>query len=407
MTTSFVPPGVKVLSISELTRNLKAVIEETFAAVWVSGEVSNFKKHTSGHWYLKLKDAGSVLDTVIYRGVNLRLRYDLRDGMKVIAFGRLMVYEPHGVYQLQVEKVQPEGIGPLELALRQLREKLSRLGYFDPKRKRPLPRFPRRLVLVTSPTGASVRDMLQVIAQRWPSVEVWVCPVPVQGDGAAERIAAAIQGLNRLRGIDVLVVGRGGGSLEDLWEFNEECLAQAIFQSRIPVVTGIGHETDLTIADLVADRRGLTPTDAATNAVPDRQEVLNDLRDCETRLNNALLGRLQLARARLNDLVRRPTFRRPLQRVRDGEQRLDGWNERLQRAIRRRLEREQQRLEAEAARLEGLSPLNVLGRGYSLTRMAADQRVVRDAAQVQPGDRLITILHHGSIVSRVEAGEGQ
>ena len=390
MTTSFVPPGVKVLSISELTRNLKAVIEETFAAVWVSGEVSNFKKHTSGHWYLKLKDAGSVLDTVIYRGVNLRLRYDLRDGMKVIAFGRLMVYEPHGVYQLQVEKVQPEGIGPLELALRQLREKLSRLGYFDPKRKRPLPRFPRRLVLVTSPTGASVRDMLQVIAQRWPSVEVWVCPVPVQGDGAAERIAAAIQGLNRLRGIDVLVVGRGGGSLEDLWEFNEECLAQAIFQSRIPVVTGIGHETDLTIADLVADRRGLTPTDAATNAVPDRQEVLNDLRDCETRLNNALLGRLQLARARLNDLVRRPTFRRPLQR-----------------AIRRRLEREQQRLEAEAARLEGLSPLNVLGRGYSLTRMAADQRVVRDAAQVQPGDRLITILHHGSIVSRVEAGEGQ
>src|SRR5262249_21636443 len=153
------------------------------------------------------------------------------------------------------------------------------LGYFDPKRKRPLPRFPRRLVLVTSPTGASVRDMLQVIAQRWPSVEVWVCPVPVQGDGAAERIAAAIQGLNRLRDIDVLLVGRGGGSLEDLWEFNEECVAQAIFQSRIPIVTGIGHETDLTIADLVADRRGLTPTDAATNAVPDRQEVLNDLRD--------------------------------------------------------------------------------------------------------------------------------
>jgi exodeoxyribonuclease VII large subunit len=406
MTASFVPQGVKVLSISELTREVKGVVEETFPSVWVAGEVSNLKRHTSGHWYLTLKDAGSQLDTVIYRGVNLRLRFDLRDGMKVIAQGRLFIYEPRGSYQLLIEKLQPEGIGPLELAFRQLKEKLSRLGYFEPRRKRPLPRFPRRLVLVTSPTGASVRDMLEVITRRWPAVEVWVCPVPVQGDGAAERIAEALDGLNRLRGIDLLVIGRGGGSLEDLWEFNEECVAEAIFRSRIPVVTGIGHETDLTIADMVADYRGLTPTHAATSAVPDRLEVTDDLAELATRMGNALLRRLELARTRLDDLARRPTFRRPLQRVRDAEQCLDDWGERLQRAARRRLERERERLEAEAARLESLSPLNVLGRGYSLTRTASDQSVVRSSAQVRPGDRLITTLHEGSVVSHVESTDG-
>lgn len=404
MTASFVPPGTKVLSISELTRQLKGAIEETFPAVWVAGEVSNLKKHTSGHWYLTLKDAASQLDTVVYRAVNLRMRFDLRDGMKVIAYGRLIVYEPRGVYQLQVEKVQPEGIGPLELAFRQLKEKLSRLGYFEPRRKRPLPKFPRRVVLLTSPTGASVRDMLEIITRRWTAVEVWVCPVPVQGDGAAERIAAAIHGLNKLGGIDLLVVGRGGGSLEDLWEFNEECVAEAIFQSTIPIVTGIGHETDLTIADMVADCRATTPTQAATYAVPDRAEVVNDLNDLEARMRKVLARRLEVSWTRLIELIRRPTFRRPLQRIRNGEQQLDDWTERLQRAIRLRLERAKQQLEAEAAQLESLSPLNVLGRGYSLTRKEADQKVVRSSAEVQPGDRLVTVLQSGSIVSRVETG---
>ncbi|HXG09421.1 MAG TPA: exodeoxyribonuclease VII large subunit [Gemmataceae bacterium] len=402
MTTSFVPEGVKVLSVSELTSEVKGVLEEAFPAVWVAGEVSNLKKHTSGHWYLTLKDAESQLGAVIYRGVNLRLRFDLRNGMKVIAFGRLMIYAPQGVYQLQVEKVQPEGIGPLELALRQRKEKLFRLGYFDPKRKKRLPRFPRRVVLVTSPTGAAVRDMLEVLGRRWPLAEVWVCPVPVQGDGAAEQIAEAIHRLNRMRGLDVMIIGRGGGSLEDLWEFNEECVAQAIFQSRIPVVTGIGHETDVTIADLVADCRALTPTQAASLVAPDRQEIAQDLADREARLRAAIIRRLEVARTRLNDLARRRSFRRPLERVREGEQRLDEWAERLWRAGRLRLERARQKLEATAARLESLSPLNVLGRGYSLTRMESDRSVVRSAAQVRPGDRLLTLLHSGSVVSRVE-----
>jgi exodeoxyribonuclease VII large subunit len=406
VSTAFVPEGVKVLTIGELTRQVKGVLEGTFPGVWVAGEVSNLKKHTSGHWYLTLKDAESQLETVIYRGVNLRLKFDLQNGMKVIACGKLIVYIPHGKYQLQVERVQPEGIGPLELALRQLKEKLFRLGYFDPRRKKPLPLYPRRVALVTSPTGAAVRDMVQILGRRWPSAEVWVCPVPVQGDGAAPRIAEAIRWLNRISGtggspVDVLIVGRGGGSLEDLWAFNEECVAQAIFGSRIPVVSGVGHEIDSTIADLVADLRAATPSEAAEKTVPDRLKVEQGLGALEKRLRTLAGRRLELAHAQLDRLARGRCFRQPLERIRDEERRLDDWSERLRRAIQQRLVQTQQRLQAEAARLATLSPLNVLARGYSLTRTETGQ-VVRHPDQVHHGDRLVTTVQHGQIISRVE-----
>lgn len=402
MICSFVPEGTKVLSISELTRQVKGLLEETYSGVWVAGEVSNLKKHSSGHWYLCLKDTDARLESVVYRGVNNRLKFDLRDGMKVIACGKLSIYAPQGQFQLQVEKVQPEGIGPLELAFRQLKEKLSQLGYFEPRRKKPLPRFPHHIALVTSPTGAAVRDMLEILGRRWPAVEVWVCPVPVQGDGAAEKIADAIGWLNRLGGIDVLIVGRGGGSLEDLWAFNEECVAQAIFRSRIPVVSGVGHETDLTIADLVADHRALTPSEAAERVVPNQEEVRERLHGLEGRLRTLVSRQLDLARTRLDQLVRRRCFRQPLERIRDEERRLDEWSERLRRAVRQPLLQSRRRLEADAAQLETLSPLNVLARGYSLTRGETDRHVIRSADQVQPGDRLETTVQHGTILSRVE-----
>jgi len=433
MIASFVPEGVKVLNVGELTREVKGLLEGTFPGVWVAGEVSNLSRPSSGHWYLKLKDAEAQLNTVIYRGVNQRLKFDLKDGMKVIAYGRLIVYVPRGEYQLQVEKVQPEGIGPLELAFRQLKEKLSRLGYFEPKRKKSLPRFPRRVALVTSPTGAAVRDMLEILARRWPATEVWVCPVPVQGDGAGQKIAAAIRWLNQInlsplasegrgvggegqrvspltpilspegRGskIDVMIVGRGGGSLEDLWAFNEECVAQAIFASHIPVVSGVGHETDLTIADLVADQRALTPSEAAERVVPNRQEVLEWLRGREARLRTLLSRRLEVIQARVERLAQSRCFRQPLERLRDEEHRLDDWGERLQRTARQRLVQARQRLEADAARLQTLSPLNVLARGYSLTRTEIGH-VVRSPDQVRLGDRLVTTVQHGQIISRVE-----
>src|SRR5216684_2569355 len=217
MSLAGIPEGVKVLSIGELTREVKGLIEEGFPAVWVTGEVSNLKPYPSGHIYLSLKDAEAQLSAVIWRSVALRLRYDLRNGQEVIARGRLSVYEPRGQYQLVVEEIHPKGLGALEFALRQLKEKLSGLGYFAPARKKPLPRFPQRVALVTSPRGAAVRDILEVLARRWPAIEVWICPVRVQGDGAAEEIAAAITLLNQLQGIHVIIVGRGGGSVEDLW----------------------------------------------------------------------------------------------------------------------------------------------------------------------------------------------
>jgi exodeoxyribonuclease VII large subunit len=396
------PDGVKVLSVSELTQEVRALLEEGFSSVWVAGEVSNLARPSSGHLYLSLKDAQAQLRAVLWRGIALRLRFDLADGMEVIARGRLTVYPPRGEYQLVIEEIQPRGIGALELALRQLREKLFMRGYFDPAHKKPLPAVPARVALVTSPTGAAVRDVLEILARRWPAAEVWVCPVRVQGDGAAQEIAAAIRLLNGLRPTaDVLIVGRGGGTTEDLWAFNEEVVAQAIYESRIPVVSAVGHEIDVTIADLVADRRALTPSEAAELVVPDREELFAALRGTETRLRELIRGRLDTARQRWEDLAGRRAFRLPLERVRELERRLDEAGERLARAGRQRLKQAREAVSAAAARLETLSPLNVLGRGYSLTRTATGQ-VVRDAEQVRPGDRLLTLLHRGRLLSRVE-----
>src|SRR5262245_18897168 len=268
MSVAVVPEGVKVLSVSELTQEIKGILEEGFPKVWVAGEVSNLAKPSSGHLYLTLKDSQSQLRAVIWRGIALRLKFDRRDGMEVIVRGRIGVYAPRGEYQLMIEELHPKGVGAQELALRQLLEKLFRLGWFDKARKKPLPRFPRRLALVTSRSGAAVRDMLEILARRWPAAEVWVCPVRVQGEGAAQEIAAGIRLVNRLGAdggapVDVLIVGRGGGSVEDLWPFNEECVARAIYESAIPVVSAVGHEIDLTVADRVADCRALTPSEAA------------------------------------------------------------------------------------------------------------------------------------------------
>jgi exodeoxyribonuclease VII large subunit len=409
MPAPFPPPNVKVLTVGELTRSVKELLETAYAPVWVEGEVSNLSKPNSGHVYLTLKDDAAPLRALIYRAVALRLRFDLRDGMKVIARGRLTVYEPRGEYQLQIEEVQPKGIGPLELAFRQLKEKLSVLGYFEPARKRkPVP-FPSRVALLTSPTGSAVRDMLEVLTRRWPAAEVWVCPVRVQGDGAAADIAGALGRLNRIgppeassdRRIDVVILGRGGGSLEDLWAFNEEVVAHAIFNSLIPVVSGVGHEDDLTIADLVADIRALTPSEAAERVVPDRSELLAWFGEVDSRMRSVLSRAVKAGRERVAELASRRCLRAPLERIEDEKTRLNDWDERLSRAARQRLARDHDHLASLAGRLEALSPLNVLGRGYSLTRKE-DGSIVRDVEQVRPGERFFVDLQRGRLVGRVE-----
>jgi exodeoxyribonuclease VII large subunit len=316
------------------------------------------------------------------------------------------VYPPRGEYQLAIEEIHPKGIGALELALQQLREKLDQKGYFDPHRKRKLPAFPRQIAIVTSPTGAAIRDMLVTLSNLWPVAAVVVVPVRVQGDGSAAEIAAAIGLLNRLHQqralwIDAMVVGRGGGSLEDLWAFNEEPVADAIFASKIPVVSAVGHETDVTISDLVADYRALTPSRAITDLTPDWLELSTALCDRYARLRERVLRRVDMARQRVSVVADRREFRNPLDRIRELEKRLDDVDGRLGRAACLSVDRSRQRISAIAGRLESLSPLNVLARGYSLTR-TPDGHVIQDAGTVQPGEIVVTRLARGELTSRVQ-----
>jgi exodeoxyribonuclease VII large subunit len=402
-----VPENVRVFSVTELTAAIEETLRKDFTSLWVSGEVANVSKPQSGHVYFSLRDAKTTIGAVMYRGVALRQKFDLTDGMEVLVRGRINIYAPQGKYQLSVEELQPKGIGAQELALRQLKEKLLTRGYFDPRRKKKLPAFPRVVALVTSPSGAAVRDMLQVLTTRWPFCDVIVCPVRVQGAEASDEIAAAVALLNRLHAaghlrLDVLLVGRGGGSAEDLDAFNAETVADAIFASRIPVVSAVGHEIDVSIADLVADARALTPTDAANQATPDHLELLQGLREYQNRLEDAVRHKLELGRQRLDDLAKRGAFRLPLERVRESESRLDEIAGRLHRVARQKLLRAGEMIAALAGRLETLSPLNVLSRGYSLTRTEGSRELVRDVSRITPGDRLLTTTAGGEVVSRVE-----
>ncbi|MEN6407029.1 MAG: exodeoxyribonuclease VII large subunit [Thermoguttaceae bacterium] len=397
------------LSVWELTSQIKDLVESAFPEIWVAGEVSNFARPQSGHCYLTLKDDRAQLRAVMWRGVASRLRFDLHDGLEVICRGRLDLYAPRGTYQLVIEDMMPRGMGALELALRQLREKLAREGLFDPARKRPLPAIVRRVAVVTSPTGAAIRDFLQVLGRRWRGIDVLIVPVRVQGEGAAQEIAAALETVNRLAKkaegtagrIDCLVVTRGGGSLEDLWAFNEEPVVRAIADSELPVVSAVGHEIDVTLSDLAADLRALTPSEAAERIAPDADQWTVQLRQIERRMAGALRARAESARNRLDGLTRRTVFRRPFQRIFEWVQRLDQWEARALRAMRGRLRLARQRVDTTAGRLESLSPLAVLKRGYSVTRRVDDGRVIHDAAELSPGQRIATRLARGEVVSQV------
>ena len=395
-----------VLSVSELTAQIKDLLEAQFTSVWVSGEISNFSRPRSGHCYLTLKDDAAQLRAVIWRTTASRVPFDLEDGQNVLCQGHVDVYPPRGSYQLVIERIEPKGIGALDLALRQLRAKLADEGLFDAERKRPLPRYPRRIAVVTSPTGAAIRDFLEVLRRRWQGVDVWVVPVRVQGEGAAQEIADAIQLVNRCRQkVDCLVVTRGGGSLEDLWAFNEEVTVRAIHDSRIPVVSGVGHEIDVTLSDMVADVRAFTPSDAALRVVPSREEVGQLLHQQRTRLITALRRRAVDARSRLDALAAQRVFRKPLERIHEAGRRLDELAARALRAARHRNADARRSADRAAAQLESLSPKAVLARGYSLTQRTESGQLVLDAATLSVGDSVTTVLARGKAQSRVERVE--
>lgn len=391
-----------ILSVTQLTRQLKDCLEGNFPLVAVRGEVSSCTHAASGHVYFTLKDEQAQLRAVLWRRNATRLRFDISDGMDVVAVGPIELYPARGSYQLVVEDLIPQGIGPLELAFRQLHEKLQAEGLFDPGRKRPLPRFPRRIAVITSPTGAAIRDILQVMTRRWPALDVVLLPTAVQGETAAPQIVQALQSVPCFEDVDLVIVGRGGGSLEDLWAFNEEAVARAIAACPVPVISAVGHEIDVTIADLVADRRALTPSEAGELAVPDAAELRSQLDHIGRRMVGALRERAASARRQLELLASRRVLSHPFERLQQHAQRLDEWEQQLIRCARRRLQHAQTQVTHLAASLNALSPLNVLERGYSITQRADSGRVVRSTGDVAIGEQLVTRLHDGRIISQVE-----
>jgi exodeoxyribonuclease VII large subunit len=394
----------RVMTVSQLTDLIEGTLESQFQAIWVSGEVSDVRRPHSGHVYFTLKDEQAQIAAVVWKSTAVRLKFKLEEGQQVICHGDLDVYPPRGSYQLAVQQIQPQGLGALQLAFQQLHRRLEADGLFDPRHKKPLPSFPRRVGFVTSPTGAAIRDFLEIAARRFAGVEILVIPARVQGECAADEIVRGIELANRLRPpLDVLVVGRGGGSLEDLWCFNEEAVVRAIFASRLPVVSAVGHEIDTTLSDLVADVRALTPSEAAERIIPSADELLARLSQFQRRMATTLRGRVTSFKGRVEQLGRSRVLRNPKSLIYDLAHRLDELDQQAARAIRRSLARASDRLKATAGRLESLSPLGVLARGYSATVRADDGSLVRASDEVEAGESIRTRLARGELVSRVES----
>ena len=384
------------LTVTQLNKYVKYLLEEAepLRGLCVAGEISNFKNHYSGHWYFTLKDAGAAVPAVMFRESNRRLGFMPQDGMRVILRGRASLYERDGKFQLYADDMQPDGLGALYLAYEQLKERLAAEGLFDPARKRELPFFPARVGVITSETGAAVRDILQILGRRCPASEVVLCPVQVQGAGAAAQIARAVALFSARQAADVLIVGRGGGSLEDLWAFNEEPVARAVAGSAIPVISAVGHETDVTICDFAADLRAPTPSAAAELAVPDLADLLTGAHALGFRMEQAMLREMHARRASLENLLARRVLRRPEELAYASRLRLDYAAQRLRDAMKARLYAESARLARACARLDAMSPLAVLARGYAIALKGGVP--VKSVRALDPGDRLTLTLGDGA-----------
>jgi exodeoxyribonuclease VII large subunit len=430
----------QILTVSQLTSLVRTSIESGFSDLWLEGEISNLRQPGSGHVYCTLKDESSQIRAVLFRSSAMRVRFSLLEGMHVIVRGRLTVYEPRGEYQIVLEAVEPKGIGALQLAFEQLKERLAAEGLFDQKRKKPLPAFPRTVGVVTSLSGAAVRDILAVFRRRWPTLHIIIAPVQVQGEGAGEQIAEALALLNAQGAVEVIIVGRGGGSLEDLWSFNEEVVVRAIANSRIPIVTAVGHEVDFTLADFAADVRAPTPSAAAETVVPVLAEVVERLRELTVRGGRAMARHCLFEYRRLDEMVRglaeiRFRIQAESQRadeltdrlqskirlqlaaarelVRDGQQGLAGLNpivlvkrglammpqfvKRLERQMAVLNERRRSQIETTITQLHNLSPLAILGRGYSILSKVRDGAILRRSQDVHVGEEIIARLSQGQL----------
>jgi len=401
-------PALPVFTVSQINRVVRDLLEAGIPALWLEGEISNFTHHRNGHMYFTLKDEAAEIEAVMFASQNALLQFTPADGQKVIAFGQITLYERKGRYQINVLEMRPAGIGKLQLEFEKLKERLQAEGLFDTRFKQPIPRFPERIGIVTSPEGAALRDVLKILRERYPIIEVLLFPARVQGEGAAMELAGAIRAANRysltIEPLDTLIVTRGGGSLEDLWAFNEEPVARAIFESAIPIISAVGHEIDVTLADLVADVRAPTPTAAAQMAVPDRRELIEFAQSARAQLKQLVFGRIENYLLRIEMLRRSRGLHRPVQLLHEHEQTLDHASGLLLRAMRERLARHQERWQGLVRHLESLNPASVLRRGFSVVESEAGQ-IVRSAEQVRVGERVKIRLHQGRLLSRVEAKE--
>ncbi|HZY10265.1 MAG TPA: exodeoxyribonuclease VII large subunit [Bacteroidota bacterium] len=389
-----------VLTVSELTRRVKSTLEVNFSDVSVQGEISNFKRHSSGHLYFTLKDENAQISAVMWRGRAMNLFFTPQDGMKVIARGKLTVYEIRGVYQIDVAQIQPLGIGELQLAFERLKQKLSEEGLFDAEYKLPLPAYPERIGIVTSPTGAAIQDIINIISRRFPAVELILYPVRVQGVGSASEIASAIRDFNTYGKIDVMIVGRGGGSLEDLWAFNEEIVARAIFDSKIPIISAVGHEVDYTIADFVADMRAPTPSAAAEMAVPDQSEVVEILRNFYYTSEQIVGEKLTFEKQQINALLQSYSFHRPHDLIHQHSQRLDELQHTLGRSVRQHFTIIQQRIDSFQKRLLSVNPKVILERGYAI--VSRDGKIISRAGELHKNESIEMTFHDGDVPAIVQ-----
>ena len=383
----------RVGTVSQINNYVKKILDNNkiLNNVWVKGEISNFKHHYSGHIYLTLKDEGGVLKGVMFRSAAQGLTFTPSDGMKVMARGRVSVYEAGGAYQLYIEEMIPDGVGELYVAYEKLKKQLAEEGLFDESCKKPIPKFPSAVGVVTAATGAAVRDIINVITRRCPMTKIIVYPAQVQGAGAAHSVVRAIEYFNKENNVDTIIAGRGGGSIEDLWAFNEEITARAIFASKIPVISAVGHETDFTIADFVADLRAPTPSAAAEVAVPSSAEISNMLQNQKARLSEAVLKQTERRRLRLAAIK----LKSPSERIQENSQRLDHITKRMEQGFKLKIESKKRVLGNVTAKIDAMSPLKVLSRGYAIP-VENDGTVIRSAAQMESGREFTLKMTDGS-----------
>ena len=387
-----------IYSVTQVNQYIKGLLDRdgALAGLFVRGELSNYKAYPSGHHYFSLKDAEGAIRCVMFRREAMGLRFRPENGMKVVAFGRVTVFPRDGQYQLYCSELTPDGVGDLHVAFEQLKQKLYQEGLFDPAHKKPIPRYPRKIALITSPAGAAVRDMLRILGARWPIAQIRILPVRVQGEGAAEEIAAAIRWANLHQAADLIITGRGGGSMEDLWAFNEECVARAVYGSQIPVISAVGHEPDVTIADFTADLRAATPSNAAELAVPDQNEIYAALASLGARMEQASRQRLLRERQRLERLRESRVMADPRRYFQEKRLLLDYQSRRLGHGLSASVSGQRERFARLAAALDALSPLKVLGRGYAIAQKG-DGSVIASVRDACPGESFSLRLSDGQV----------